>query len=75
MVVNVINKIENNVMFCVMNSLISIHFGMNATVGGIPLSNRMKKNTACIPIDFFSIDLFLIDLFLNTELMIATDIK
>jgi len=75
MAVNVMNRVEKIVIFCAINSLINIHFGTNAIVGGIPLNNRIKKNNTCVPIVFFITELFLKDLFLRIKLIIATEEK
>lgn len=66
---------EKNAMLCVENSLINIHFGTKAIVGGIPLSRRMKKNITCILVIFFILEFFIEALFLKTKLIIDTDKK
>jgi len=43
MVVNTNKKTASVIMLCLTNSLNSIHFGMNAIVGGIPAKIRINK--------------------------------
>jgi len=57
--VKVKNVIENKLSLCLTSSLINIHFGVKAKEGGIPLNNRIKKNSANKPVEFLNVDLFI----------------
>jgi len=70
--VKVKNMIENKLRLCMTNSLISIHFGVKAKDGGIPLISKMKKNKTKTPVELLNVDLFMRAFLLKVMFINAT---